>query len=278
MRTPILVALAALALLGTSSAAAQSWRPARLPDGHPDLNGVWQAMNAANYDLEAHSARAAMQMRAAPPGPVPARELVPLGAVGAVPGGLSVVEGGAIPYRPQALEQKKANQAHWLERDPEIKCYLPGVPRAAYLPHPFQLFQSGEAVLIAYAYAGAVRNVLFKDPGPAPLDSWMGQSVGRWDGDTLVIDVTGLNDSTWLSRAGDHHSSELHVVERYTLTGPGVMRYEASLEDPQVYTRPWKISMNLYRLQGEDARLPQFKCIDFVEELLYGQLRKEPLK
>ena len=204
--------------------------------------------------------------------------MVALGAVGAVPGGLSVVEGGTIPYKPEALAAKQDNQAHWLERDPEIKCYLPGVPRAAYVPHPFQVFQSGEALLFAYAYAGAVRNIVFKDPGPAPVDSWMGQSVGHWQGDTLVIDVTGQNDSTWLSRAGDAHSSDLHVTERYTLTGPGVMRYEATITDPQTYTRPWKLAMNLYRLQGDDAQVQQFKCVEFVEELIYGKLRKEPLK
>jgi hypothetical protein len=261
------------------AAHAAAFRPPRLPDGHPDLNGVWRAMNAADYDLEAHSARAAMQLRAGPAGPVPAREVVALGAVGAVPGGLSmIVDGdGTIPYKPEALAAKKDNQAHWAERDPEVKCYLPGVPRAAYVPHPFQVFQSDKALLFAYAYAGAVRNILFKDPGPAPVDSWMGQSVGHWEGDTLVVDVTGMNDSTWLSRAGDPHSSSLHVVERYTLTAPGVMRYEARIEDPETYTRPWTMRMNLYRLVGDDAQMMQFKCVEFVEELIYGKLRKDPL-
>jgi hypothetical protein len=248
------------------------------PGGHPDLNGVWQALNTANYDLEPHAARAAMALRPGPHGAVPAKEVVALGAVGAVPAGLGVVEGGKIPYQPDALAKKLENQKNWLERDPEIKCYLPGVPRATYLPHPFQIFHSDAALLFAYEYAGATRNILFKDPGPAPVDSWMGQSVGRWDGDTLIVDVTSQNDSTWFDRSGNHHSDKLHVVERYTPTGPNTLRYEATITDPEVYTRPWKIDMTLYRRVGADARLQQFKCVEFVEELIYGHLRKEPLK
>src|SRR5471030_820406 len=151
------------------------------PGGHPDLNGVWQVLNTANYDLEPHVARAAMALRPGRQGPVPAKEVISLGAVGAVPAGLGVVEGGKIPYKPEALARKLENQAKWLERDPEIKCYLPGVPRATYMPYPFQIFHSEQALLFAYEYAGATRNVLFTDPGPAPVDSWMGQSVGRWE-------------------------------------------------------------------------------------------------
>jgi hypothetical protein len=245
--------------------------------GHPDLNGVWEVMNTANWDLEPHAARAALAFRPGPFGPVPAKEIVAMGAVGSVPAGLGVVDGGSIPYTPEALAVKKDNQAHWLERDPEIKCYLPGVPRATYMPYPFQIFQSDEAMLFAYEYAGATRNILFKDPGPPPVDAWMGQSVGHWEGDTLVVVVTGQNDSTWFDRAGNHHSADMKVVERYTLTAPGVMRYEAEITDPSTFTRPWRVKMNLYRRVGEDARLQQFKCVEFVEELMYGRLRKEPL-
>jgi hypothetical protein len=244
----------------------------------PDLNGVWQVLNTANYDLEPHAARAAMALRPGPYGPVPAKEVLALGAVGAVPAGLGVVEGGKIPYKPEALAKKLENQKHWLERDPEIKCYLPGVPRAAYLPYPFQIFQSERALLFVYEYAGATRNILFADPGPAPVDAWMGQSVGRWEGASLVVEVTGQNDSTWFDRAGNHHSDKLRVVERYTLSSPSTMRYEATIEDPEVFTKPWKIAMTLYRRVGADARLQQFKCVEFVEELMYGPLRKEPLK
>ena len=189
-----------------------------------------------------------------------------------------VVEGGGIPYKPEALAARTDNQAHWAERDPEVKCYLPGVPRANYMALPFQIIQSDHGLMFAYEYAGAVRNITFTDPGPPPVDSWMGQSVAKWDGDTLVVTVTGMNDSTWFDRAGNHHSDQMTVVERYSFTDPNTIRYEALITDPETFTRPWKMSMNLYRRQGEDARLQQFKCVEFVEELMYGALRKEPLK
>lgn len=244
----------------------------------PDLNGVWQVLNTANYDLEPHAARAAMALREGPHGPVPAREVLALGAVGAVPAGAGVVVGGMIPYTAQGRARQRDNQQHWLARDPEIRCYLPGVPRDAYMPYPFQIFQSDSALLFVYEYAGATRNILFNDPGPPPVDSWMGQSVGRWENGSLVITVTGQNDSSWLDRSGNHHSEQLQVVERYTPTGPNTMRYEATLTDPQVYERPWTISLTLYRRIGADARLNQFKCIEFVEELMLGHLRKAPLQ
>lgn len=270
-------AFAAAAKPAASKAAA--YRAPRGPDKvHPDLNGVWQAMNGANWDIEPHAARAALQMRQGPAGPVPAKDVLALGAVASVPAGLGVVVGGKIPYTPDALKQRDENRADWINRDPEIKCYLPGVPRANYMSLPFQIFQSDKDVLIAYEYAGAVRNLFFKDPGPAPVDSWMGQSVAKWEGDTLVVTVTGQQDSTWLDRAGNFHSADMKVVERWTPTGPGLMRYEAEITDPSTFTRPWKIALNLYKRQGEDARLQQFKCVEFVEELMYGQYRRQPLK
>ena len=250
----------------------------RTADGRPDLNGIWQVLNTANYDLQAHTARAAMALRPGPVVPVPAAQVVALGAVGAVPAGLGVVEGDEIPYQPWAAAKKKENQENWLTLDPEIKCYLPGVPRATYMPFPFQIFQSHSATFIAYEYAGAVRNIYMTDPGPPPLDSWMGQSVGRWDGDTFVVDVTGFNDQSWFDRAGNFHSEALHVVERYTMMDRDHIHYEATIEDPKVFTRPWKIAMPLYRHVNKDARLQQFKCVEFVEELMYGHLRKTPLK
>jgi hypothetical protein len=256
---------------------AQGYRPPRLADGHPDLNGIWQALNEANYDIQMHAARPALALRDAPYGPVPAIQVVALGAVGAVPPGVGVVDGDELPYRPDALKMKQENQQQWLSRDPEIKCYLPGVPRATYMPYPFQIVQSASQLLIAYEYAGAVRDIHLKDPGPAPVDSWMGQSVAKWDGDTLIVDVTGLNDQTWFDRAGNFHSDALHVVERYTRTSADVISYEASIEDPNVFTRPWKMSMPLYRRQERNAQLMDFKCVEFVEELMYGQWRKRPL-
>ena len=267
------MALAVLPLAGQNA----PYRAPRAEGGKPDLNGIWQALNEANFDLEAHTARPALALRPGPYGPVPAAPVLALGAVGAVPPSMGVVVGGEIPYKPDALQKKKENQENWLTRDPEIKCYLPGVPRATYMPQPFQILQSASQIFFAYQYAGAVRNIYMKDPGPAPVDAWMGQSFGHWEGDTLVIDVTGFNDQSWFDRAGNFHTDALHVVERYTRTSPDVISYEATIEDPAVFTRPWKIAMPLYRRQEKNAQLLEFKCVEFVEELMYGQYRKKPL-
>lgn len=263
----------AMPLAGQTAA----YRAPRTSAGKPDLNGIWQTLNEANYDLEGHSARPAMAVRAGPDGPVPAAPVLALGAVGAVPPSLGVVEGGEIPYQPEALLKKRENQENWLKRDPEIKCFLPGVPRATYIPQPFRILQSASQIFIAYQYAGAARHIYLKDPGPAPVDAWMGQSVGHWEGETLVVDVTGLNDQTWFDRAGNFHSDALHVVERYLRISPDVISYEATIEDPKIFTRPWKISMPLYRRQEKNAQLLDFKCVEFVEELMYGEFRKQTL-
>jgi hypothetical protein len=278
MKNAIMLLALALTIVAIPIAAqTPAYRAPRTPDGKPDLNGIWQALNEANWDIEAHVARPALALRPGPYGPVPAAPVLALGAVGSVPPGLGVVEGGEIPYKPEALAKKKQNQENWLTSDPEIKCYLPGVPRATYMPYPFQILQSASAITFVYEYAGAIRNVFLKDPGPPPVDSWMGQSVGHWEGETLVLDVKGMNDSSWFDRAGNYHSDALHVVERYTRTSQDVMSYEATIEDPQVFTRPWKMSMPLYRRQEKGAQLLDFKCPEFVEELLYGQFRKMPL-
>jgi len=228
------------------------------------MNGIWQAINTANWDLQAHSAQR---------GPI-----VALGADFAEPGGLSVVEGGEIPYKPEALAKKKENYDKRWTDDPEIKCYMPGVPRATYMPYPFQIVQTPSAILVAYEFASAARTIYMQNPPNAPADSWMGHNVGHWDGDTLVVDVTSLIDQSWFDRAGDYHSDALHVVERYTLVNPDVMNYEATIEDPNVFTRPWKISMPLYRRVEKNAQIMEFKCVEFVEELLYGKYRKQPSK
>ena len=281
------MAVASMALAGAAEAqtrapapaAAAAYKAPRGPDGvHPDLNGVWQVLNTANWNLEPHAASAALQMRPGPVQPVPVREVLALGSIGSVPAGIGVVEGGEITYTPEARKIRDENRADYLKRDPEVKCYLPGIPRANYMSHPFQILQSEKSMLMAYEYADAVRNVFLTDPGPAAIDSWMGQSVGKWEGDTLVVTVTAQTDRSWLDRAGNHHSADMVVVERWTPTSPNTMRYEATITDPQTFTRPWKISMNLYRRIGEDAALQKFRCVEFVEELMYGHLRKEPLK
>ena len=265
--TLIGVAAATVALvICTAPAGAQSSanQVPRTKDGKPDLSGIWQALNTANWDLQAHAAQAG--------------HVVALGAQGAEPGGISVVKGGEIPYLPAALAQKKANYEKRFTDDPEIKCYMPGVPRATYLPFPFQILQSQKVIQISYEFAASARTIFMEKMPPAPLDSWMGQSVGHWQGETLVVDVTGLLDQTWLDRAGDFHSDALHVVERYTPLGRDVLEYQATIEDPKVFSRPWKIAMPLYRHVEKDARLMEFRCAQFVEELLYGQYRKTPVE
>ena len=250
---------------------------ARLPGGKPDFNGIWEAIGAAHYDVERHIARPALMLREGPYGPLPAIPVMKLGAVVSVPGGMGIVEGGTIPYKPEAAKKREENRQHWIERDPEVKCYMPGVPRATYMPFPFQIIQNDKTFFIAYEYAGATRDIYFKNPGPPETDSWMGLSFGRWEGDTLVVDVTGQIDQTWFDRSGTHHSNQLHVVERYTMNGPNHMLYEATIEDPEVFTRPWKISLPLYRRMEADARLLDFRCVEFVEELMFGEFRRKPL-
>jgi hypothetical protein len=265
-----------LAGLALTSAAAQAIP--RTPSGRPDFNGIWQALGNAYWDIEPHTARPALAMQPGPVVPVPATPVVALGAAGSVPSGWGVVVGGEIPYLPAALERRNENRELWLERDPEIKCYLPGVPRAMYMPYPFQIFQSESHFFIAFEYAGAVRNIYFIDPGPPQVDSWMGQSVGRWEGDTFVVVSNGFNDQTWFDRAGNHHSWQMVVTERFTLQGPNHILYEATMEDPETFSRPWTLRLPLYRHIDENARLGQFKCVEFVEELMYGHLRKTPLR
>ena len=244
------------------SPAQSTYKAPRAADGKPDLNGIWQVLNTANWDIQGHAAAAG--------------NLPQLGAIGAIPPGLGVVEGEEIPYLPEAAAKRKENFANRWTADPELKCYLPGVPRATYMPYPFQIVQSQKTILFSYQYASAVRIVNMGSTKPAPIDSWMGWSNGRWEGDTLVIDVTGLNDQTWFDRAGNFHSDELHVVERYTPRSPETLDYEASIEDPKVFSRPWKMKMILYKHLEPGAKLLEFKCVEFVEELMYGHLRKKP--
>lgn len=232
-------------------------------DARPSLNGIWQAVNSANWDVELHEAR---------PGPPQ------LGTLLAAPAGLGVVVEGAIPYQPWAAAKKKENfDKRWTD-DPEAKCYLPGVPRANYLPFPFQVVQGTDTIQLVYEFAGAVRTIhMGKIPEPT-VDTWMGHSVGRWEGRTLVVDVTALNGLSWFDRSGNFTSENLHVVERYTPRGADVIEYEARIEDASMYTRPWTIRMPLYRRLDKGLQLLEFKCVPFSEELLYGDLRKKPTR
>jgi hypothetical protein len=244
-----------------ASGQTSTYKAPRTADGHPNLNGIWQAMNTANWDLQGHAAHA---------GPI-----VALGATDATPAGIGVVEGGEIPYLPQAAAKKKENATNWVKLDPEVKCYLPGIPRATYMPFPFQIVQGQNRILFSYEYASAARVVNMGKPTKAPDNFWMGWSTGHWEGDTLVIDVTNFNEDTWFDRAGDFHSDALHVTERYTPISPDALQYEAQIEDPKTFSRPWKISMPLYRHLEKNAQLLEFKCVEFVEDLIYGHLRKQ---
>ncbi len=253
------------------------YRAPRFPGTQiPDLNGIWQAINSANWDIEPH---------AAGPSAFPAL----LGSIGAAPAGQGVVEGGKIPYQPWAAAKKKENFEKRLTRpitndlnnttgDPEAKCYLPGVPRATYMGFPFQIIQTARQILLSYEFASATRMVHLDRKPSAPADSWMGWSIGSWDGDTLVVDVTAFNDKTWFDRAGNFHSDALHVVERYTPLSPYHLMYEATIEDPKVFTRPWKISMPLYRRMEPNIQSLEFKCVEFSEEFVYGHLVDKPSK
>ena len=232
------------------AAAAQAGGAAAIPrarDGKPDLSGFWQVMNTANIDIQDHQAREG------------------------APAGQGIVEGNEIPYQPAALKQKQQNLANRATADPETKCLFPGVPRIMYMPFPYQIIQSPEEVTILFEYAHNVRHIHTNgSPHPkGPLEWWMGDSRGRWEGNTLVVDVTYFNDQTWFDRAGNFHSDALHVIERYTLVDRDHINYEATIEDPKVFTRPWKMSMILNRRTEKNFRLMEYYCYAFPLEKYY---------
>jgi hypothetical protein len=239
-------------------------------DGKPDLNGIWQTLSTANWNLEDHEG-----------GPSP---VFVTGAWGAIQPGLSVVEGGRIPYKPEALAKRDENRKNALpgkpgrnlNADPELNCFLPGVPRATYLPHPFQIFQSPNRMWMVYQFSYARREIFMNGTSDPPIDSWMGWSNARWDGDTLVIDVRGFNGQTWFDRAGNYHTDALRVVERYRMIDRDHIMYEATIEDPNVFTRPWTISLPLYRRIDKNVQLLQFRCQEYVEEFFYGEFVSPP--
>ena len=275
------VAVVALVALSVARPASQGTRVDRI-NGRPNFSGIWQTNNEANWDLEAHEARAGAVMQ---PGvypydfaQVPAAPSLPFGAAGGVPGSLGVVEGdGQIPYTPEALARKQDNAAYWLDRDPELKCQLPGVPRAMYMSYPYQIVQSANKIHIFFAFSNAARVIHLDDVALPPDYTLMGHSVGRWEGDALVVDVTYFNGKSWFDRAGNHHSEALHLVERFTLVTPNVINYEVAIEDPNIFTRPWRIAMPLYRRMEPNMQVLHYRCTPFVEEYLFGHLRNEPL-
>ena len=245
----------------------QATEVARTADGKPDFSGVWQAMNTANWNIQDHAAA-----RGA---------VLALGAAFSIPGGRGVVEGNEIPYQPWAAEQKEANARTWLTADPEIKCYLPGTPRAIYMPYPFQVVQTPDHILMAFEFAGTTRTVHMNpqpmDEAETPPPSWMGWSTGRWEDDTLVIEVTDFNGQAWFDRAGNFHSDALSLTERYTLVDQNTIHYKVTIDDPDVFTGPWTMSMPLYRRLEEYPELFEYKCVEFVEDLVYGEFYKDPV-
>ena len=258
--------LFAVCALLAGNAHAQGARPtavARLANGKPNFSGVWQSLTTANWNLLTHGATAG------PPA---------YGALLATPPGYGIVDGDEIPYLPAAALQQQRNYENRWKEDPELKCFMPGVPRANYMPYPLQIFHSDGRMLVAYQFAGAARIVNLGPPQPSAIDSWMGVSNARWDGDTLVVDVSGFNGLAWLDRAGNHTSAALHVVERYTPAGPDAIDYSATVEDPQTFSRPWSMHFRLFRNPDPHAHLMEFKCVPFTEELLYGDLYKRPAK
>lgn len=244
-----------------ASSASDAWAPQRDVYGNPNLNGIWQAIGNAHWDVEAHTARM---------GPI-----VELGALGAIPAGRSVVVGGKIPYQDWARAQQQENLANWHKRDPAVKCFMPGIPRATYMPHAFQITQGGNTIIFSYEFATASRVVYMDKPDfEHPFEAWMGHSRGTWEGDTLVIDVASHVPDTWFDASGNFHSEELRVEERYTRVSENVMEYEATITDPKVFTAPWTIKLPLYRRVEEHVQLLEFKCVEFAEELMYGHLVK----
>jgi len=232
--------------LAEISAAAQAAQ--RRIAGKPDLNGIWQVLNSASWNIQDHN-----------------------GELG-VPPALGVVEGNEIPYRPEAVAKKQENYGKRATADPtEANCYLPGVPRITYMPFPFKITHTPNNIAISYEFNHTLRPIpLDGSPHPeTPEENWMGISRGRWEGDTLVVDVLNFNDQTWFDHAGNYHSEQLRVTERYTLMDPDHIMYEATIEDPKVFTRPWKMSMPLYRRKDPNARLLEYECTYYLQEKIY---------
>ncbi len=249
-----------LLVLVTGLVHAQPERISRRADGSPDISGIWQSLNNANWNLEAQVAEQ---------GP-----LETLGAIGAVPPGQSVVTGLTIPYLQDALRERQQNYINRRTENPEANCFMPGIPRATYIPQPFQIFQTDTDIMMVYQFAGAVRTIYMDNHMEAPIDSWMGWSNGHWEGQTLVVEVSGLN-ANWLDRSGNYYTSAAKITERYTPLSPYHLHYEASIEDPAVFEEAWTIEMPLYRRMEEGARLFEFKCPEFAEEIMYGHLSRE---
>ncbi len=251
---------AALLFACTAAQAQQLTHPATV-SGHPNFNGIWQALNTANWNLEGHSIEGL------------SKDFWRLGAIAVIPAGQSVLKGGGtIPYLPEALKKRDENKSKWPEADPEAKCYMLGVPRVTYQNFPFQIFQGEGDLLMVYPFAATNRIIYMKDHTDLPVDSWMGKSSGTWEGNVLVITTTSQNGQSWLDRAGNFATNQLKVTERFRLLDGSHIWYEATMEDPQTFSKPWTIEMPLYRLIDNSAQLVEHKCVPFTDMLLYHDL------
>jgi hypothetical protein len=254
------VTAATILFTGNASHAQQLNRAATI-SGHPNFNGIWQTLNTGYWNLEGHSIEGFN------------KEFWKLGAIGVIPAGQSVLHGGGtIPYLPEALKTRNENRSKWPEADPEAKCYMPGIPRATYQNFPFQIFQSGGDLLMVYPFAATNRIIYMKDHSDLPVDSWMGRSNGTWEGNVLVVTTTSQNGQSWLDRAGNFTSNQLKVTERFKLLDANHIWYEATLDDPQTFSKAWTIEMPLYRLIDNNAQLLEHKCVPYTDMLLYHDL------
>lgn len=287
LRSVVAIALVAAAV-GAACRGASSPQTADAPrfnrtaDGKPDFSGIWQSNNEAHWDLEAHEARPAILTQKGvyeyDYARVPAAPFLAMGAAAGVPGSAGVVQGdGKIPYKPEALAKKTENGENWIDRDPELKCYLPGIPRSMYMPYPFHIAQSTSKIQMAFTFANAARTIHLDTVDEPPDFGYMGHSLGRWEGDTLVVSVTHFNGKNWFDRAGNFHGEGLKLEERFTPISADAINYEVTIEDPEVFTQPWKIAMPLYRRLEPTAQIIEYPCIDFSEEFMYGHVRPEPL-
>jgi len=243
VRRRIAVYAGALSIIG-SVFGQGGYKAPRTWDNQPDLQGIWQASGPAYLNIEPHTASTG------------------------VPAGLGIVTDpgdGKIPYLPAALAQRQSN-AQNPQKDPVNKCFMPGVPRFVYMPYPFQIFQSKTQVTLTSEYVHGTRNIFLGGEHLEGVDFYNGDARGRWEGDTLVVDVTNFNDQTWFDHAGNYHSDALHVVERFTRVSPDVLNYEAAIEDPKVFSRAWKVTVPLYRHQEKNFRILEYECRAYLEE------------
>ena len=240
----ILVTIAMLVVTAVpgSGQAQTTYKAPRTQDGQPDLQGVWQAVNTAVWNIQDH-----------PP------------ALG-IPAGQGIVEGNEIPYLPLALARRQENYRNRFTDDPESKCFMVGTPRINYMPHPLEIVHTPNQVTILYEYVHTSRHIYLNSKHPEGKIQWfMGDSRGRWDGDSLVVDVIHFTDQNWLDRSGNYHSGDMHLVERWTRTSTDHLWYEATIEDPSVFARPFKMRFPLYRRIEPNIQLLEYECHTYLE-------------